>query len=151
MPVEHVAGAEAAPPRRSAEPNALRRPRDCRPHSRCQAYPPITDVGFDSPVDARGRLVAWVIEREAIRLRRGRRPTAAVDRRADPSRGRFCNVYREHDRVTLWITGNTVGRTVTIPIYGSRSRRPRCINEPEALAELLPHLLPFDAARASRS
>ena len=64
--------------------------------------------------------------------------------------GRFCNVYREHDRGTRWITANVVERFHDDPDLWFAITVARCINEPDAIAELLPlvpHLLPFDAAR----
>jgi len=51
-------------------------------------------------------LVAWISEREAIRVRReAGQPKPWTD---DPilQEGRFCNIRRENDRVTCWIAQN---------------------------------------------
>ena len=112
-------------------------------------YPPITEVSFSSS-DPRGRLAAWTIEREAIRQRKEAgqawpwtdEPILAV--------GRFCNVYREHDRVTRWITANIVEPHRDDPDLWFALTLARCINEPDALAELLPFLLLFDAKAVAK-
>ena len=142
-PVVHVAGATETVPLKPRQKQTARPVVDIGP---IVAGPPITDVSFSS-ADPRGRLVAWVIEREAIRQRKeADAPWPWTD---EPilSVGRFCNVYREHDAVTRWITANIVERFRDDADLWFALTLARCINEPGALAELLPHLLPFNAAQ----
>ncbi len=139
-PVEHVSGAAELP----EPPGKAKRAVRSVITAPLPDYPPITEVGFSSS-DPRGRLAAWTIEREAIRQRKEAgqawpwtdEPILAV--------GRFCNVYREHDRVTRWITANIVEPHRDDPDLWFALTLARCINEPDALAELLPFLLLFDA------
>ena len=96
--MEHIAGAVAKPS--GCEVKARKAAQTRRRAGPLPVYPPITEIGFDA-ADPRGRLVAWALEREAIRLRKeAGRPLPWTD---DPilATGRFCNVYREYDRRTL--------------------------------------------------
>ena len=108
--------------------------------------PPIAK-GDLSATDPRGRLVGWILEREAIRQRRelGQPPPWTTD--PILAGGRFCNVYSEHDRVTRWVTTNVVERFRGDQDCWFAVVIARCINEPDAIAEILPHVLPFNAAR----
>ena len=143
-PVVHIAGATEAPPAAKSKPRqAAKQPALSGP---LPAYPPITEIGFDA-ADPRGRLVAWVPEREAIRLRRALGRQAPWTTEPILAAGRFCNAYREYDRVTLWVAANVVqphrnDRDLWFSVVVVRC----CSNEPDALAELLPYVLPFDAA-----
>ena len=64
-PVEHVSGAAELP----EPPGKAKRAVRSVITAPLPDYPPITEVGFSSS-DPRGRLVAWTIEREAIRQRK---------------------------------------------------------------------------------
>jgi hypothetical protein len=142
-PVTHMAGATETVSPKQRQKQAARPAADLGP---IVPGPPITEVGFNA-ADPRGRFVAWVIEREAIRRRKeAGQPRPWTD---EPilSVGRFCNVYREHDAVTRWITANVVERFRDDPDLWFGLALARCINEPDALAELLPHLLPFAAGQ----
>jgi hypothetical protein len=90
------------------------------------------------------RIVAWAIEREATRLRKaaGQPPPWSVD--PIIAAGRFCNVFREFDRVTLWITANVVEPHRDDPNLWFAIADARFINEPSALNEL-GYPVPFDA------
>ncbi len=144
-PVEHVAGATEAPAPVTPRKAAARPPID-------PSWPLPTHIRADrrdriGSDDPRGRLVAWVLEREAIRLRRelGQPPPWT----ADPilAASRFCNVYREYDAGTVWVAANVVERFRDNPDCWFAVTVARLLNEPEALADLLPYLLPFDVAR----
>jgi hypothetical protein len=130
--VEHVPGVvlEAAPrakAKRSAPPLASATPLPLDP-------------------EAVARLVAFVLEREAIRLRKeAGQPPPWTD---DPilTVGAFCNVHRERDRVTRWITANWRDPHREDPDLWFAMATARCVNEPDALAEL-GYPVPFDAER----
>jgi hypothetical protein len=140
-PVVHVPGATETVPLKPRQKQAVRFVMGTSP---IVAGAPITEVGFNSP-DPRGRLVAWAIEREAIRQRKEAGALWPWTDEPILSGGRFCNVYREHDAVTRWIAANIVERCRDDSDLWFALTLARCINEPDALAELLPHLLPFDA------
>jgi hypothetical protein len=142
-PVVHVAGTlETAPP---VKQKAVRKAStvDLAP---LPTYPPITETGFDV-TDPRGRLVAWAIEREAIRLRKeaGQKPPLTTE--PILAAGRFCNVYREYDRGSRWVADNIVQPHRDDPDLWFAIVAARCINEPDAIAEALLYLLPFGAVR----
>src|SRR5204862_2203782 len=90
------------------------------------------------------RLAAFVIEREAIRKRKeaGQAPPWTTD--PILSVGAFCNVHREHDRVTRWIASNRRDPHHNDPDLWFAMTAARCINEPDALAEI-GYSVPFDA------
>ena len=129
---EHVPGATAvAMPRQKAK----------RP-ARVEGPPP-APLPLDPEMVA--RLVAFVLEREAIRLRReaGESPPWTED--PILAEGRFCNVHREHDRVTRWVSENIVGPHRDDPDLWHKLTIVRCCsNRPEALAEY-DWSSPFDA------
>jgi hypothetical protein len=54
---------------------------------------------------------------------------------------------REYDPVTYWVTKHIVKPHRNNPDLWFAVRVGRLVNEPSAVAELLPYLLPFDAAR----
>ncbi|PWT84876.1 MAG: hypothetical protein C5B56_14885 [Proteobacteria bacterium] len=130
---EHVPGATAvAAPRAKAK----------RP-ARVEGPPP-APLPLDPEMVA--RLVAFMTEREAIRLRRADgQPRPWTD---DPilDNGHFCNVHREHDKVTRWIANHWVAPHHNDPELWFAMTVARCINEPDALAEL-GYPVPFDAAK----
>jgi hypothetical protein len=128
---EHVPGAMAvATPRQKAK----------RP-ARVEGPPP-APLPLDPEMVT--RLVAFVLEREAIRLRReaGESPPWTED--AILADGRFCNVHREHDKVTRWITIHWRDPHHDDPDLWFGMATARMVNEPDALNEL-GWPLPFDA------
>jgi len=130
---EHVPGATAvAAPRQKAK----------RP-ARIEGPPP-APLPLDPEIVA--RLVAFVIEREAIRKRR--EDGQAAPWTDDPilHNGHFCNVHREHDRVTRWITIHWRDPHHDDSDLWFAMTVARCINEPDALAEL-GYPAPFNAER----
>jgi hypothetical protein len=142
-PVEHVPGATGLPALKPKQKQAMRPAVDLGP---IVAGPPITDVGFNA-ADPRGRLVAWAIEREKIRVRKEAGQPWPWTTEPILAAGRFCNVHREHDRVTRWIAANVVERFRDDPDLWFAITLARCINEPDAIAELTPYVLPFSAAK----
>ena len=143
---DHVAGATELPPLKPRQKQAARPAVDMGP---IIAGPPITEIGFDV-ADPRGRLVAWVIERWKIYLRKEAgepEPWTAEPIMAD-RKNRFCNAHRENDTGTRRVAADIVARfqgspDLWFPVAAARW----CSNEPAAWAELLPFLLPtFDAA-----
>jgi alpha-glutamyl/putrescinyl thymine pyrophosphorylase clade 1 len=90
------------------------------------------------------RLLAFAIERDAIRLRKeaGQPPPWTTD--PILSVGAFCNVHREHDRVSRWIASNWRDPHHNDPDLWFAMTVARCINEPDALAEI-GYPVPFDA------
>src|SRR5262249_55992989 len=82
------------------------------------------------------RMVAFAIEREAIRLRK--ETGQAAPWTADPilATGHFCNVHRENDRGTRWVSANIVTPQRDDPDLWHKLLIARCCsNQPEALAE----------------
>jgi hypothetical protein len=128
---EHVPGAMAvATPRQKA-----RRP------ARVEGPPP-APLPLDPEMVA--RLVAFVIEREAIRLRReAGQPRPWTD---DPilATGHFCNIDRAHDTVTRWIWIHWRDPHHDDPDLWFALATARMVNEPAALSELN-YPVPFDA------
>ena len=132
VPVEHVPGSQEAPPPKQ---KAKRAPISAKP---------ATPLPLDPEMVA--RVVAFTIEREAIRL--CKEAGQAAPWTDDPilSKGYFCNVHREHDKVTRWITGNWRDPHRDDPDLWFAMTTARCINEPDALAEL-GYPVPFDGER----
>ena len=85
-------------------------------------------------------------ERERIRLLK--EANAARPWTTDPilANSRFCNVRREDDAVTRWITANIVEPHRDDPDLWFAITVARFINKIETLAAALPCLLPFDSA-----
>jgi alpha-glutamyl/putrescinyl thymine pyrophosphorylase clade 1 len=94
----------------------------------------IEDLRADHP-DPRRRLVYWVAERERIRIKKeGGAPRPWTD---DPilRDGRFCNVRREHDRVSRWIADWLAPHADDLDLWFAIVVA-RFINWPPALAEI---------------
>lgn len=94
-------------------------------------------------MDGVDRLKAWIVEREAIRVRRFyNEPLKKVEGRPvwteDPILGqyRFCNVHREDDRVTRWIAIGWRQPNVGDPDLWFAMVVARFVNWPETLAEI---------------
>jgi hypothetical protein len=152
VPVTHVASSLEPPPpktwakraahakgRSMASPEALA--------AEIAASPPEPRAlaeGRLSSDDVFARLVAWAIEREAIRQRKAAR--APWPWTTDPilRDGRFCNVYREHDQVSVWVAENWRDPHREDPDLWFAMAVARFINEPAALAEL-GYPVPFEA------
>ena len=104
-----------------------------------------------------GRLLEWIKEREAIRLRREAGvPPPWTD---DPifRHWNFCNVRREHDRITRWIATNWRDSHADDPDLWFAMTVARLINWPDTMAELgypVPwnreHFLSVPRARGAR-
>jgi RecA-family ATPase len=148
IPIVHVEGSfETVPPAKPAKRKAATIiPSTTVPPSPPATPLPLAEARLDSD-NPRDRAVAWAIERERIRQRKetGEPPPWT----GDPilAAGRFCNVYREHDAVTRWVTANIVEPHRDDPDLWFALLAARCCsNEPDALAKLVPYLLPFDAA-----
>jgi hypothetical protein len=103
-----------------------------------------------TPID---RLMSFIIEREAIRLRVAANEPA-TDRgqwTRDPilQQYRFCNVRREHDRVTRWISDNWRTPNATDPDLWFAMLVARFVNWPETLAEI-GYPVPWSSAKFMR-
>lgn len=90
------------------------------------------------------RFVDFICERERTRIRKekGKRPYTE-----DPIIGqyRFCNVQREHDRVTIWVRENWRTRWAEHPDLWFAMVVARLFNEPGTLFDLTrKSVLPFD-------
>jgi hypothetical protein len=132
-PVEHVPGATVTVAPRQKAKRSIR-----------ALGPPPAPLPLDPEMVS--RIVAFAIEREAIRIRKeAGEPPPWTD---DPimATGYFCNVHREHDRVSRWITENWRDPHRDDPDLWFAMVVARCINEPDALAEL-GYPVPFDAER----
>jgi hypothetical protein len=129
-PVEHVAGTDNVP---------LPRPKAQR---KATPIGPAMPLPLDPEMAA--RVVAFAIEREAIRARKEAGQAAPWTDDPILSKGYFCNVHREHDKVTRWIADNWRDPHRDDPDLWFAMAVARCINEPAALAEL-GWPLPFDA------
>jgi hypothetical protein len=95
--------------------------------------------------EMRKRVVAWIIEREAIRKRKeSGQPPPWTD---DPilRAGHFCNVYREHDYGSICVSAKIVQPFSDYPELWFLATVARCINEPAAWIEL-GTWAPFDPA-----
>jgi hypothetical protein len=130
-PVEHVPGVTGTtPPRAKAKRHTI------------TLGPPPAPLPLAPEMVA--RLVAFVIERDAIRRRRqaGESPPWTED--PILATGHFCNVHREHDKVTRWITIHWRDPHHDDPDLWFALATARMVNEPGALAELN-YPVPFDA------
>ncbi len=101
----------------------------------------------DAQLDAANpiaRFVAWIIERQAMWTRKKTGQAAPLS--ADPVLAvyRFCNVYREHDAVTRWITTNITEPHRDDPDCWFALAVARFVNDTAVLTKILPFLLPFD-------
>jgi DNA polymerase len=153
-PVTHVAGSLEPPPPKSwaKRPAAAKGRSTASPEAlaaEIAASPPepraLAEGGLASD-DVFTRLVTWAIEREAIRQRRAAGQSAPWTEDPILRDGRFCNVYREHDRVSLWVAENWRDPHRDDPDLWFAMAVGRFINEPDALAEL-GYPVPFDATR----
>ena len=150
-PVVHVAGSWNDAPRLTSKPK-VKTKKPIAPSLPLELSPPrptyaLSDIRLDAP-DAFTRCIAWAIEREAIRKRgmSGQSPPWTTD--PILAQGRFCNIYRELDATTRWVTENIVAPHRDDPDLWFALLMARCCsNEPKALARLVRYLLPFDADR----
>jgi hypothetical protein len=97
---------------------------------------PAIDTKIGSIADPRERLLAFALEREAIRLRRAAgQPKPWTD---DPilRAYRFCNIRREDDAVTIWIRQNWREPHAADPDLYFAICVARLVNWPETLAEI---------------
>jgi hypothetical protein len=104
---------------------------------------PVEALPLDSEMVA--RVIAWAIEREAIRKRKeSGQPWPWTD---DPilRAGAFCNVHREHDRVSRQIAVGLVQPFRNIADLWFAVTIARCVNEPGTLSEI-ENWVPFDPA-----
>lgn len=92
------------------------------------------------PID---RFAAFVFERNAIYQRRLSGGAAPWTSDAILSEYRFCNVYREHDRVTRWIADNWRAPNASDIDLWFAMVVARFVNKPETL-ELLGYPVPWD-------
>lgn len=85
------------------------------------------------------RLVYFVTEREAVRVRReDGEPQSRWTEDEILQTYRFCNVRREDDRVTRWISDNWRGPLAGNPDLWHAMCLARLVNEPATLAQLRP-------------
>jgi hypothetical protein len=106
----------------------------------------LAEARLDSPNPA-ARFVAFAVERERIRkLKEAGAPKPWTENPILADR-RFCNVHREHDAVTRWVTAHIVEPHRSDLDLWFRLAAARLINEPKTLIEVLPYLVPFDAAK----
>jgi DNA polymerase len=134
-PVNHVAGviAAAAPPAR-----VQRKSKPAPPAGSVEPVP--LDPGIVAD------MAAFAIEREAVRVRKEQgQPQPWTDNKILAA-GRFCNIRREDDRGTRWVTTNIVEPCRDDPDLFFKITMARCINEPAALAEI-DWRVPVDLAR----
>lgn len=89
------------------------------------------------------RFLEFVTERENIRLKREERLPPPWT--ADPilSMFRFCNVRREHDKVTLWIAKNWRAQFAKDPDLWFAMAVARLFNLPETLEAITSFVLPY--------
>jgi hypothetical protein len=118
--VEHIPGAFEAPrlPARAKAKTARR----------AAAVGPVEALPLDSEMVA--RVVAWTVERETIRKRKeSGQPWPWTD---DPilRAGAFCNVHREHDRVSRQIAAGLVQPFHNVADLWFGVALARCLNEP---------------------
>jgi hypothetical protein len=96
--------------------------------------------------DMVARLLAYLVEREAIRIKKeAGEPWPWT---TDPilRDGSFCNIRRDDDRVSRWIMKNIIEPCRDDSDLWLKITLARCINEPDALAEI-DWLVPLDLAR----
>jgi hypothetical protein len=151
--VEHVPGIVDAPRwapagKTKAQPATLAEllAAQAMPVSPSRAMLPASEVRLDSD-DPFVRLVAWAIERESIRRLKDSGAPRPWTTNPILAANRFCNVRREDDATTRWVTANIVEPHRENPDLWFALLAARCCsNEPEALAKLVQYRLPFDAA-----
>jgi len=127
--VTHLAGTDEAPPPRA------------KAQRKATPIGPATPLPLDPEMVA--RVVAFATEREAIRLRKEAGQAAPWTDDPILDAGYFCNVHRENDRVSRWIAQNWRDPRRDDPDLWFAMTVARCINEPDALAEL-GYPVPFD-------
>jgi hypothetical protein len=81
-------------------------------------------------------LLYWITEREAIRLRRAARQPAPWTDDQHLRTWSFCNVRREHDRVTRWIAQNWREPHADDPDLFFAMAVARLVNWPDSMAAL---------------
>lgn len=88
-------------------------------------------------------LVAFIKEREAIRVKKEAGKPRPWTK--DPILGkfRFCNVHREDDRVTRWLRNNWYPRFRGNPDMWFAAVVARLLNFPDSLDAVWPYILPF--------
>jgi hypothetical protein len=91
------------------------------------------------------RFVWFIGERENIRLERQLHDAPWTN---DPilAAYRFCNVQREHDKVTRWIRQNWTAEFATNPHHWFAMTVARLFNKPETLDQITDYVLPFRGA-----
>jgi hypothetical protein len=125
-PVQHVAGTlEAVAPKARAKTATSAKGRSTAPAEPLALLPEVV-----------ARFVASAIERNAIRKRKdaGEPPPWTTD--PILASGHFCNVHREHDKVTRWIMAHVIAPNKDDPDLVFKIAVARFLNEPEALARL---------------
>lgn len=91
---------------------------------------------MESNQDMLGEFIKFITERELIRQRRERGYDAPWTDDPVLRKGYFCNVRREDDKVTRWITDNWVKPNINDPDLWFAMTVARNINLPATLAEL---------------
>jgi hypothetical protein len=132
-PVEHVAGVvEAFAPKARAKKPASAKGASGAAAESLALVPEMV-----------ARFTASAIEREAIRKRKeaGEPPPWTTD--PILAAGHFCNMHREHDRVTRWIMAHVIEPNRDDPDLVLKIALARFLNEPAALAEI-DWTAPFD-------
>ena len=92
-----------------------------------------------------GDLAYWINERECIRIRREAGVPAPWTTDPDMANVRYCNVHREHDKVTRWLRNNPVYSGRHIPVWVTVLAR--MVNRIETLAIIEPHVADNDLER----
>jgi hypothetical protein len=93
-----------------------------------------------------GRLISFILERQAIHERRARGGLPPWTDDPILREWRFCNVYRERDRVTIWIRENwREPNRDDVDLWFAMAVA-RFVNWPDTLAEV-GYPVPWDAAR----
>jgi alpha-glutamyl/putrescinyl thymine pyrophosphorylase clade 1 len=90
-------------------------------------------------------LLHWIKEREAIRLRRAAGESRPWTKDPILAEWSFCNVRREHDRVTRWIATNWREPHADDPDLWFGMAVARFVNWPDTLAELAWPVVRWDA------
>jgi hypothetical protein len=93
--------------------------------------------------DMVARLLAYLVEREAIRVKKEAGEPWPWTMDPILQAGSFCNVRRDDDRGSRWIMAHIIGPNRDDPELWHKLTIARCINEPDALAELA-WSAPFD-------
>jgi hypothetical protein len=125
-PVEHIAGTlESVPPPGRTKKAARAKGRFMAPASPLALLP-----------DMVARFVASAIERDAIRRRKEAGEPPPWTTNPILATEHFCNVHREHDRVSRWIMAHVIEPNRNDPDLVLKIALARFLNEPEALARL---------------